>query len=377
MENRTKLQAVRRELGYPAATVLRLLAERARAHNVAIMTPASLKTKLSRWENGHEAVGLPEYRRLFREIYGRTDAELGFPDDDGASSAVEELRARLTAARSVDAGTVAAFRSMIDHTRRLDRQFGGLSQLDQLRTQIDEVEKLLMYCPADGQRTALAGALAEASALAGWLALDRDDHDQAWRHHERAKHAAREADSPVLLAHATAQEAFILVGLDDADSAATQVAHARALAAGGPALMSAWLAAAHGETLAASGNRDDALQAFDDAQALLPADPVDPALPFLFLGGSHLDRWRGNALAQVGDAEAIDQLTGALAELPASWVRARAGLLVDLAYAYAATGNRDAAMSHAREARTIARQINSDRQLRRLDRLILPPGNAA
>jgi hypothetical protein len=88
---------------------------------------------------------------------------------------------------------------MIDHTRRLDRQFGGLSQLDQLRTQIDEVEKLLMYSPADGQRTALAGALAEASALAGWLALDRDDHDQAWRH-----------------------QAFILVGLDDSDSAATQ-----------------------------------------------------------------------------------------------------------------------------------------------------------
>jgi tetratricopeptide (TPR) repeat protein len=377
MENRTKLQAVRRELGYPAATVLRLLAERARAHNVGIMTPASLKTKLSRWENGHEAVGLPEYRRLFREIYGRTDVELGFPDDDGTSSAVEELRARLIAARSVDAGTVAAFRSMIDQTRRLDRQFGGLSQLDQLRTQIDQVEQLLMYAPSDGQRTALAGALAEASALAGWLALDRDDHDQAWRHHERAKHAAREADSPVLLAHATAQESFVLVGLSDANAAATQVAHARALADGGPALMSAWLAAAHGETLAASGNRDGALRAFDDAQALLPSDPVDPALPFLFLGGSHLDRWRGNALAQVGDPEAIDQLTGALAELPASWVRARAGLLVDLAYADAAAGNRDAAMRHAREARTIARQINSNRQLRRLDRLVLPAGHAA
>ena len=36
-------------------------------------------------------------------------------------------------------------------------------------------------------------------------------------------------------------------------------------------------------------------RAFDDAQALLPADPVDPALPFLFLGGTHLNRWRGNA----------------------------------------------------------------------------------
>ena len=377
MENRTKLQEVRRELGYPAATVLRLLAERARANDVGIMTPASLKTKLSRWENGHEAVGLPEYRRLFREIYGRTNAELGFPDDTGTATAAEDLRARLTAARSVDAATVAAFRSMIDQTRMLDRQFGGLSQLDQLRARTDEVEQLLMYAPATGQRAALAGALTEASALAGWLALDRDDHDQAWRHHERAKHAAREAGSPLLLAHATAQQSFILVGLDDAASAAAQATHARALADRGPALMRAWLAAAHGETLAATGDRDGALRAFDDAHALLPADPVDPALPFLFLGGSHLDRWRGNALAQVGDAEALDQLTRALAQLPASWVRARSSLLVDLAYAHAAAGDRDAALSCAREARTIARQINSDRQLRRLNRLILPRGHAA
>ena len=224
MEIRTKLQAVRRELGYPAATVLRLLAERARAHNVAIMTPASLKTKLSRWENGHEAVGLPEYRRLFREIYGRTDVELGFPDRR------RRVERRRRASRPPHRGAVG---------RRGNRRRVPLDDRPHTTPrppvrrpvaarsappQIDEVEQLLMYGPADGQRTALAAALAEASALAGWLALDRDDHDQAWRHHERAKHAAREADSPVLLAHATAQESFILVGLDDADSAATQVA---------------------------------------------------------------------------------------------------------------------------------------------------------
>jgi tetratricopeptide (TPR) repeat protein len=377
MEPRTKLQAVRRELGYPAATVLRLLVERARASGVAIMTPTSLKTKLSRWENGHEAVGLPEYRRLFREIYGRTSAELGFPNDDGTTSTDNDLRSRLTLARSVDSSTVAAFRSMIDHTRRLDRQFGGLSQLDQLRMHIDEVERLLMYAPVRGQRASLAGSLAEASALAGWLALDRDDHDQAWRHHEHAKRAAREAESPNLLAHAIAQQSFVLVGLDEAALAAAQAAHARELANRAPGLMRAWLAAAHGETLAATGDRDGALRAFDDAHALLPDDPVDPALPFLFLGGTHLDRWRGNALAQVGDAEALNQLARALAQLPPSWVRARCSLLVDLAYAYAAANDREAALARAREARTIARQINSDRQLRRLARMTLPPGHAA
>jgi len=377
MGNRTKLQAVRHELGYSTGTALRLLAERAAARNVAIMTPASLKTKLSRWENGHEAVGLAQYRRLFREVYGRTNAELGFPDDDHVTGPAEELRARLAAARSVDAASVHAFRSMIDHMRRLDRQFGAAAQLDQLRAHITQAENLVMHAPASGQRAALAGALTEATALAGWQALDRADLDQAWRSHEQAKHAAREAGAPHLLAHATAQQAYVLLGLDDAAGAAEQVAHARSTAGGSAPLIRAWLAAAHGEMLAADGDRGGALRAFDAAEALLPADPVDPTLPFLFLGGAHLARWRGSALAQLGDGQAIDQLTGALARLPDSWVRARSGLLVDLAHAHAAAGDRDAAVERAREARATARQINSDRQLRRLDRLVLPRGRAA
>ena len=108
---------------------------------------------------------------------------------------------------------------------------------------------------------------------------------------------------------------------------------------------------------------------------MLPANPVDPALPFLFLGDSHLDRWRGNALAHVGAPDAVDQLTAALARLPADFVRARTGLLVDLAYAHAAAGDRDAALVHARQARRLTAQIKSDRQLRRLNQLVLPAGN--
>ena len=65
-----------------------------------------MKTKLSRWENGHEAVGLPEYRRLFREIYGRTNAELGFPDEPEEDPEAAELRNRLAVARTIDHHTV-------------------------------------------------------------------------------------------------------------------------------------------------------------------------------------------------------------------------------------------------------------------------------
>jgi tetratricopeptide (TPR) repeat protein len=367
----TSLQTVRRHLGYTAAQVIDLLTRRAATLNLPIANPASLKTKLSRWENGKEQPS-ETYRRLFREIYGRTNAELGFPDEPEEDPEAAELRARLAVARTVDRETVEVFRHQVDHARRVDPRFGALTQLEVLRTQIDQVHQLLIY-RAGPQRPALAGVLVEASTLAGWQALDRAAPGQAWSHYERAKAAAREADAPALLAHATAEQAFVLLDLDEATAAVDQLAHARTLANDtATPLLQAWLAAAHGETLAAAGHADDARRAFDTASTLRSADPLDPALPFLFLGDSHLDRWRGNALARLGDPDAIEQLTDALTRLPADFVRARTGLLVDLAYAHAAAGDRDAALTYARQARRLATQIKSDRQQRRLARLVLP-----
>ncbi len=372
----TSLQTVRRHLGYTAAQVIDLVTRRAAALNLPIANRASLKTKLSRWENGKEQPS-EIYRRLFRDIYGRTNAELGFPDEPEEDPEAAELRSRLAMARTVDPEIVDVFRQQVDHARHVDRRFGALTQLDQLRTQIDQVHQLLSY-RAGPQRLALAAVLVEASTLAGWQALDRAALGQAWTHYERAKAAAREAASPALLAHATAEQAFVLIDLDETTAAVEQLVHARSIANGtATPLLGAWLAAAHGETLAAAGQADDARLAFDIANGLLPSDAVDPALPFLFLGDSHLDRWRGNALARVGAPDAIDQLTAALACLPADFVRARTGLLVDLAYAHAAAGDRDAALDYSRQARRLAAQIKSDRQQRRLNRLVLPGGTAA
>lgn len=367
----TRLQAVRKQLEYSADEVIRMLLRRADVLAVGVMSAASLKTKLSRWENGHEAVS-SMYQRLFRDIYGRTNEELGFPpeqDDDDA----DELRARLAVARAIDPVMVQRFRDQVENARHVDRRFGGVVLLDQLRSTIKQLEGLLTFSTANGQREALAGVLTEASALAGWEALDRNAFNQAWDHHERAKSAASEAQSPTLLAHATAQQAFILIDLGEIIGAVELLASARAVAENtAPSLLRAWLAAAHGEGLAAAGQRDDALRAFDAADALVPTDPMDPALPFLFLADAHLDRWRGNALARLGDPDAIDQLSRSLPRLPIDFVRAKTGMLVDLAFAYAAAGDRDAALAHAREAKRLANQIKSDRQRRRLSGLILP-----
>ena len=367
----TRLQEARRQRGYSAQDVITMMLQRAKTLGIPVMSETSLKTKLSVWENGRTAVS-PTYQRLFRDIYGLTNEELGFPPelDDGE---VEELRSRLTIARSVDAGTVALFRQQVENARHVDRQFGGITVLDELRSQMAQIERLLDYSTMRGQREALASVMTEAAALAGWEALDRNAIRQAWDHHERAKAGAREAGSPQLLAHALAQQAFILIDIGEVNAAVEQLDQARALAAhSAPALLRTWLTAAHGEGLAAAGHRDDALRAFDEAAALLPNDPVNPELPFLFLAGAHLDRWRGNAMSRLGEPDAIDQLSHALPRLPRDFTRARAVMLVDLAYAYAAAGDRDAALTHARQAKRLAMQIKSDRQLGRLNRLILP-----
>jgi tetratricopeptide (TPR) repeat protein len=177
----------------------------------------------------------------------------------------------------------------------------------------------------------------------------------------------------MLLAHALAQQAFILIDIGEESAAVDQLDEARALADhSAPALLRSWLSAAHGEGLAAAGRRGEALRAFDTADTLLPADPVNADLPFLFLAGGHLDRWRGNAMSKLGEPDAIDHLSRALPRLPRDFTRARAVMLVDLAYAHAAAGDREAALAHARQAKRLAMQIKSDRQLSRLNRLILP-----
>lgn len=366
----TQLQAARRQLGYKASDVIAMLLQRAHSLGVPVMTAGSLKTKLSVWENGHDQVSEP-YQRLFRDVYGRTNEELGFrsEEDDQAT----ELRSRLAITRSVDPATVEAFRRQVDSARHVDRRFGAVTLLDQLRIYVKQIESLLDFSTNLGHRAGLAGVLTEVSTLAGWDALDRSAFNQAWQHYERAKSAAREADSPSLLAHAMAEQAFVLIDIGETGAAVEQLAHARAIAEGTASpLLRAWLAAAHGEGLAAIGDRENALRAFDVADALLPENPQDPALPFIFLGGSNLDRWRGNALAKLGEPDAIHQLTNVLARVPGEFTRATGGTLVDLAFAHAAAGDREAAQHYARRARRVASQIKSDRQLRRLSTLILP-----
>ena len=295
------------------------------------------------------------------------DELLSVPRNKVVDEAAIELRQRLNAARHVDLAVIDLLREQLNSLRRLDCQMGSIVAYGEVREKVEQVRQLHSYSLTPSVRVALAGVLSELGALAGWEALDRYEIGQAWELHEFAKQAARDAVAPGMLAHTVAQQAFVLSEIGEARTAVEQLAGARTvISQSSPRLLRAWLAAAHGEGLAATGRRDEAIRAFDAAAALLPADPVDPALPFLFLEGVHLDRWRGHALARLGDIQAIEVLSYALDRLDPTFTRAEAALRVDLAVAFAAKGELTWAQNHAKRAERLAGDIGSVRLWRRM-----------
>lgn len=260
----------------------------------------------------------------------------------------------------------------IETTRRLDRRFGAATLIEPLRLHIDHVETLFTHTTTGATVRALAAVLTEAHALATWQVLDLGRLTDAWHHSRRACDTARVAESPAMLAHALAEQTVILAEAGHTAESAELADHARGTGALSSPLLRSWLAAAHGEALAAHGHRDACLRAFDDAAQLLPehAEP-DFREPYVALAPGHLVRWRGHALSRFGHPDAVDVLQAALASHDTEFTRAEAGLHADLASALLSAGDPDGAARHHGRGRSVADTVRSARQRRRLDALPL------
>lgn len=327
----------------------------------------------------------PGTRRVMRQLFGysmdellgppATEAELRarnssstpvVPRAQGDASPAIELAEHIRVATRVDAALVRMLADQTNYLRIMDRRVGGIALTQQLAGHIASVQFLLDHAVLGQQRTPLAAELSDAEALAAWVALDLGDFDGAWHHHQVARLAAREAGSRPLLAHAMAQQAFVLIEVNETGHAVDLVREARSTAAGPvPQLLACWLSAAEGEVLAVAGDDRGSRLAFDHAIRLLPENCGDPELPYITLDERHLARWHGNVLARLGDTAAIDRLYQALAASDHS-LRARAGLHADLAYALTASGDDDQAEAQLRQAAELADQAGSRRQRRRI-----------
>ncbi|WAL63765.1 hypothetical protein ORV05_22515 [Amycolatopsis cynarae] len=310
----------------------------------------------------------PATVRLLERIFETEIDRLLAPLHDTDEEAENELRQMLNLVRRIDDSVLAVLHDQLNALRRLDRQFGAVTH-NEVVAKCRQIAQLFTHSLAPGTRAPLAALLSEISTLAGWQALDMGRPSEAWQHYEQAKSAGRESGLPAYEAHATAEQAFVLLDLDDNAAAVNLLEQARRQAeATASRALRAWLAAAHGEGLAANQQGSTALHTFDQAANLLPSEPPGDG-PFVALDPTHLTRWRGHALARSGNPQATDVLTSALRELDPTFTRAETGLRIDLATALHAQDEPAAAAIHAERARSLAAAVGSVRQQRRLAQL--------
>lgn len=278
-----------------------------------------------------------------------------------------ELLRQITAAGSIDGTLVRVLQGETDNIRLLDRRLGAPVVAGKLEAHISHIENGLHFSLRPGNRQQLAAVLADASALAGWQAIDMGRLPRAWAHFERATAAAREAGDACLLAFAAGEQAYVLLDLHRPAEALAMVRAAydethTAI----PHQVRGWLRAAEAEMAAAAGQEPACRTALDHAAQEVGYGPAGEDLPYLALNETHLARWRGNCLVTFGDPQTADDLSAALADMDDSFTRAEAGLRCDLAAALHVRGEQDEAKLHLKRAKELAQVTGSARQRRRI-----------
>src|SRR4051794_8441756 len=186
-ESRTKLQAARRAEGWPQARLMMLMKAMAPQADLRLPSEASLKTELSRWENGHKT---PEacYRKLFRIIYGLTDEELGFPTD--SASLVPCLALPVFSHPVVDYYA----RMFRDHIRA-DSQMGPRYVLPVVEQQVKTLVPLVRELRGEDRRSAV-DLVCRYEEFLGWLYQDSGQPELAVAWTSRAHDLGLELSDP-------------------------------------------------------------------------------------------------------------------------------------------------------------------------------------
>jgi transcriptional regulator with XRE-family HTH domain len=379
------LRRQRVERGWSQDRLVRELARVAEGRGIPLPPPETLKPQVSRWENGRKAPN-DLYRALLRTVYATSDRDLGFPGEGspvslevpdgwaGGPSSGARLRTAINRSSRVDAGVIIDLRDMTDSCRRLDRRFGGRSVGPSLVNLLDEIEGLAAHSTTPALRQQLASVCGDVGTLLGWLALDVGDPNASWRYYQRATAAARESADTAVLAFALAESAYVPLQLGLTDDALGMVDQALAVIGSRSApRLRAWLHGARAEVLSHIGDADGCRREMDAArEALATGKESDgSAASVAYLDPTHLDRWSANCLVRVGHPDARGEVEAALASMDDTFVRARAGLLVDRAALLVADDDLEQACRTAAQATINASETNSTRQLSRV-RALLP-----
>jgi transcriptional regulator with XRE-family HTH domain len=338
-----RLQLVRASMGWKQSRLLVALEATARKLGMELPPRPSLKTMVSKWENG--APMSAEYRRLFCEVYGMTEEALGFHDTDPAPapapapapSTLDDLDARDLAdalTRSpISLPTLAEMqRAVYGHAARYPTT-PPTELLPPVTRQMTRLRQVIAQPQPLAVRRGTVALLGVLSGVAGQLALDLARHDQADALFRAGQLAANECKDDDLAAWILATRSIGPHFAQQYTTTADLLGYAERLAAHASSRRRrAWTTALLARALAATGQRNDALAALDRAHAHLAA-VADPPTGADFFDLHRLDGLAGECYLLLRQPQpAADLLGQALARRAPTDAKGRALLTLDLAH---------------------------------------------
>ena len=317
--------------------------------------------KLELFERFADGLGIP------RELLGLARRPFDISTDEESPDSPQSQPRELSPRRfhRVDAGVLEDLVHLTDGFRRLDRRLGAPAVFRDLAGHLGRVQGLHAHPMSPAVRQRLAGVAADVAALLGWQALDMGEPMLAWNYFRTAAKAAEEASMPAFHAFVIAQSAYLPLFAGNARAAQPLIARARHVSHGHTTqTFQAWLHAAEAEVMTSVGAGQLALRALEesDRQMARAGAKEEPTPALSHFDDSHLLRWKGQVLAQLGRIhEAEPMLRAALEAVDPTFVRARAGLLLDLATCLVLDGEVEESCWMARDALGRARETQSAR----------------
>jgi transcriptional regulator with XRE-family HTH domain len=368
----TRLKAVRHARGWSQLRLVSELERIAKARDLPVASRASLKTQVSRWENGHVR---PDgaYAALLAEVYGTTPADLDLGD----------VPAAIWVPTSAVTGTASAewldcMRGLLAEYARTDNAVGPGHLLGIVAQHVAALENMAMNTRDGLARDSLLVA-SQFAEFAGWLSQDAGDLGQAERWTERADDLIAYEHDPSARAYVLMRKSAIAAERrDPARSVSLAVASARDPERLSPqlqALVHRQVAISH----ALAGDARLSARAVDTALSVVP-DRASDTGHLAYCTPSYVLMESGVAALQLRSPQlAVERLAEALKMWPAGFERDRGLCLARLALAEALRGNLDAACEIGKQAVDVAKVAGSARTqgvLRILDRRLARHGRA-
>jgi hypothetical protein len=297
----------------------------------------------------------------------------------GGLDAVDRLVSAGRPGRAADGVAVEQLRDTVDACRRLDDAGMCGVVLQTSRRALARADELVRSSSSEAARRPLALIAAELSQIAGWAAVELDDHDRGRRHVQRAITAADEARSAELHSHILSLNVSYAEGLQGNARAAVDAAAAAldwARQSGDPTTISfAQYVAARAWVRA--GDERGALDALEQSDRHLErcTGASRPAWLYWYdradalsnRGQCHLDLHRAGKTSGSGAGEAVAAFRAAASARDHRFTRERAHDHLDLTDAYEEDGEREMAARHASDAVVLAAGMDSRRVRQRLE----------